>query len=367
MGCTMSGGGWCRKRAPVYASGLAAPDDGQYSIPDPYSTTEGKPPAHLKLDVSGTQAGEGTALSTAATRDRSSSRKGSSVSKDLTITPDVPAALHTVRSNESPKAPKKRPRRIPPMLGAIGRSKTERILSMRQKKKLGLRPGLLKDARGIAMGRIEGDGTWVSRNNARQAVFRQDGTIEARDGSVLGAIDANTGSVLDSARSPIGEILADGSVRERNANVGHVTADGVAFNLSGQKLGSCDAGVRGGLLDLVLLSPCPPLTCCSVPSPLCQGTSTSSRSQRNRWVVLEGVRVAAVTDGHAVVTKTATIASSRGIGASRDSGRTSRRVLFVPPAMLVAYSVGMTSHRQCVVLCVRFLLAAAVQRSFLAA
>ena len=252
MGCTMSGGGWCRKRAPVYASGLAAPDDGQYSIPDPYSTTEGKPPAHLKLDVSGTQAGEGTALSTAATRDRSSSRKGSSVSKDLTITPDVPAALHTVRSNESPKAPKKRPRRIPPMLGAIGRSKTERILSMRQKKKLGLRPGLLKDARGIAMGRIEGDGTWVSRNNARQAVFRQDGTIEARDGSVLGAIDANTGSVLDSARSPIGEILADGSVRERNANVGHVTADGVAFNLSGQKLGSCDAGVRGGLLGRVL-------------------------------------------------------------------------------------------------------------------
>ena len=271
---------------------MAAPDDGQYSIPNPFSNDDPKPSTgnrFTKLVSSKTRVKPQKGGKDGDDSDSDQFDDPTELGGDANGKPPLPrrrtgwsssmrqlgvatrgneaggGALGTLRSGGGggnagaaggAGAGPRRKKPIPPMLGKIGRAKSERILSMRQKRNLQIRPGLLKDARGIALGRIENDGTWIGRNNARQGVFKQDGTIESQDGQQLGRIDPQTGSVLDARRTPIGEILPDGSVRDNNENVGHVTADGVAFNLSGQKLGSCDAGVRASARGPVCMCAC---------------------------------------------------------------------------------------------------------------
>jgi len=248
--------------APHPSAGLAAPDDGNYSIPDPFSFADGSANPHalhklspthdsVQLDT-GAEVKHGLPPPTPSSRQSSGKASSSRRLFGGSIRTSGPEfdALPLAGPHSAPKRPARTPgpkpsaKRIPPKLGRIGRAQSERVLSLRQKRALQFRAGLLKDARGIAMGRIERDGTWVGRNNSRQAVFRADGRIESRDGVLLGSIEPVTGSVRNAQRTPIGEILADGSVRDGHANVGHVTADGVAFDLTGNKLGSCDAGVR---------------------------------------------------------------------------------------------------------------------------
>lgn len=102
--------------------------------------------------------------------------------------------------------------------------------------------GVVKDRSGKNAGRLDKQGSWFNASNDKRGSFKGDGSVRDKDGATVARID-DDGHVFHAKRkAPIGKIGKDGSVLAGSSVVGHVTADGAAFDARGRRVGMCSAG-----------------------------------------------------------------------------------------------------------------------------
>mmetsp|Transcript_9629 Transcript_9629/g.33855 ORF Transcript_9629/g.33855 Transcript_9629/m.33855 type:complete len:200 (-) Transcript_9629:792-1391(-) len=102
--------------------------------------------------------------------------------------------------------------------------------------------GVIKDKAGKNAGRLDKQGAWYGADNDKRGSFKKDGSVRDAAGAMLARID-DDGQVWSARRKvSIGRIARDGSVLASSSVVGHVTADGAAFDARGRRVGMCSAG-----------------------------------------------------------------------------------------------------------------------------
>lgn len=109
---------------------------------------------------------------------------------------------------------------------------------------LKLQAGVVKDRSGKNAGRLDKKGGWFSAGNDRRGTFHVDGTVHDSKGNQVAKID-HEGRIWSTKRKQaLGQIARCGSVLASNTVVGHVTADGAAFDPRGHRVGLCSAGKK---------------------------------------------------------------------------------------------------------------------------
>ena len=100
----------------------------------------------------------------------------------------------------------------------------------------------VRNKSGSSIGRIDGDGTFRSRNGATIGRFRS-GIVRNKSGTTIGRVDAN-GAVRDRSGATIGRVDDNGTLRNASGTqVGRIDPNGVVRNSSGASRGRFDSYV----------------------------------------------------------------------------------------------------------------------------